>query len=90
MSVFESTLISLTAWSKVHQTAIELDAELGIPNGQATSKMWKEMMEDVSLVMSSSQELNARARWDLYVLFVEVSLHTSDIGSNHCKLTSQM
>jgi hypothetical protein len=74
ISAFESASINLATWAKVHQTAIELDANAELPGGKAISKMWKELMANASAVMDSSQELNARGKWDLYVVFVEVSL----------------
>ena len=82
MSAFESASINLATWTEVHHTAIELDAKAELPNGKAISKMWNELMADVLLVMDSSQELTARGKWDLYVLFVEVSHDISRINGH--------
>ncbi|PLW34003.1 hypothetical protein PCASD_22340 [Puccinia coronata f. sp. avenae] len=71
MTVFESASIGLATWTKVHQTGIELDAEAELPDAKAISKMWQELLDSVSYVMDSSQELNVGGKWDLHVLFVE-------------------
>ena len=47
--------------------------------------MWNDMIDDVALVMDSSQQLNAKAKWDLHILLVEVSLpSTFDIKFHMC------
>ncbi|KNZ62261.1 hypothetical protein VP01_1293g2 [Puccinia sorghi] len=62
---------SNATWTTVHRTAIELDAEAEQPNRKTISKMWNKLMTDVLMVMDSSQEMNARGKWDIYVIFVE-------------------
>ncbi|POW01357.1 hypothetical protein PSHT_12573 [Puccinia striiformis] len=78
MSVFESSSVSLVSWSQVLHVAIELEAESELPNGNVISKMWHEMLDGVTLVMDSSQELNTRGKWGLYVLFVEYKVLSRD------------
>ncbi|POW15190.1 hypothetical protein PSTT_02329 [Puccinia striiformis] len=71
MSVFELSSIGPANWSEALQVAVELEAELELPSGNIISKMWNESLDSVSVVIESSQELNTRGKWDLYILFVE-------------------
>ncbi|KAA1063822.1 hypothetical protein PGTUg99_002316 [Puccinia graminis f. sp. tritici] len=84
MSVFELSAIGPANWSKALQVGIELEAESELPNGNIISKMWNESLDSVSVVIESSQELNTRGKWELYILFLEVSLDILPIILTHC------
>ncbi|EFP93701.2 uncharacterized protein PGTG_19670 [Puccinia graminis f. sp. tritici CRL 75-36-700-3] len=59
-SIFKSSQVVLVNWSEVLQVAIELESEPELPNGNVISKMWSDLLDSVSMVMDSSQELNTR------------------------------
>ncbi|POW06313.1 hypothetical protein PSHT_10393 [Puccinia striiformis] len=73
ISVFKSETISPANWSEVHQVGIELEAESELHNGKAISKLWNELLDGVSSVIDSSQEMSTKGRWDHHSLFVEKS-----------------
>ena len=61
MEAFESASISLATWFKVPHMAIELEAKSRLLNQKAISMMsWKNMIDDVALVMDWTQSLGQR------------------------------